>query len=465
MPEKHGIGIFQWNWSDILCILLENRVARPSPGDQDMNETVSIGAFVERTELKDRLISRLSEQFPDITRIDIMTEGLHADRHQSFDILLISSDIIQEATIRELVTLLQESSQRKRICIISEKQLPDIGIDTPILSLFHLDQSGASSDSILEAVRGNADRIREERGTAPPGDEGISLFDNVPIGLFRIDRDGNFLDCNATTAALLKAPHREVVLEECFLELFSNREEQRNWIEIITKDSGLAGVIIEIDTYEGDSIWVRTNAAAVPTPDGAVRWYDCTMEDVTLQKKLEDKLSFLATHDMLTGLPNRNFFQAQAALTFSQARYNGDLVAILNMNIDDFSGFNARFGREKGDKLLLFIADKTKELMRKSDLIARIGGDTFVMLLQSIHTRRDIMAVASKVSKVFRKPLVIGDTELPFSCSMGIAIFPEHGEDANILIQHAEVAALTVKNREPGGFMIYSETIHQTPQA
>lgn len=158
----------------------------------------------------------------------------------------------------------------------------------------------------------------------------------------------------------------------------------------------------------------------------------------------------------------RNFFHAQAKLTFSQARYSGDVVAFLILDIDSFAGITAKYGSKAGDEILQISAERMKELMRKSDLIARLDNDKFIVLLNSIRNRRDILAVAKKVSQMFAEAVIVNDVHIPVTGSIGVAIFPEHSGDINTLIKYAEIAALTVKERKKGGYMIYSESIYST---
>ncbi|WP_320129920.1 GGDEF domain-containing protein [uncultured Sphaerochaeta sp.] len=140
-----------------------------------------------------------------------------------------------------------------------------------------------------------------------------------------------------------------------------------------------------------------------------------SVEDITFQKKLDDKLSFLATQDILTGLPNRNFFQDQAKLTISQARYNEDIVAFLVMDLDHFSAINETYGYKTGDRILQIVANRTKIQLRKSDLVCRLGSDKFIALLNGIRNRRDVLAIAKKLNQVFSTPFTVFEKDITVS--------------------------------------------------
>jgi len=290
--------------------------------------------------------------------------------------------------------------------------------------------------------------------------EKSSLFDSVPSGLYRVDSEGNFLDINLTMISILKAPNTAVLKRENYFSLFKDPGEKTMWKEIIQRDGVLHGLITEIERYDGQTIWIRDNARSVFDENKKLLYYDGAIEDITYEKKLEDKLSFLATQDILTGLPNRNFFHDQAKLTISQARYNDDTVAILIVNVDRFSEINEAYTHKIGDRLLQLIAGRLKSLVRKSDLVARLGGDKYIVLLSGLRNRRDVLAVAKKISMVFTTPFEIQDITLQATASTGISLYPEHGDEVNTLIKRAEIATFAVKERERGGYMIYSNIIN-----
>jgi len=287
-----------------------------------------------------------------------------------------------------------------------------------------------------------------------------SLFDSVPSGLYRIDAKGNFLDINQTMVSLLRAPNMAVLRSENYFSLFKDPDAQTNWEEIINRDESIHGLIFEIERYDGQTIWVRDIARSIFDANRQLLYRDGSIEDITYQKKLEDKLSFLATQDILTGLPNRNFFHDQAKLTISQARYTDDIGAILIINIDRFTDINETYTHKIGDRLLQLIAGRVKSQVRKSDLVARLGGDKFIVLLNGLRNRRDVLAVAKKISLVFVEPFEIQDNIIHATASTGISLYPEHGDEVNTLIRRAEIATFAVKERERGGYLIYSNIIN-----
>ena len=439
-----------------------------------MIEAVRVGIIAEESLFTKELYKNLSQDIPELFFTGTAAEALEEIKNRKYDIVTLSYDMNDYYSVDELITILQESVSIEKIIVFSEKPHKQNELekkydtsDKRIEMMFGIDVTDFTH-TILERInklllQRDAEEQKAKSMEKKKYSENIPLFDSIPIGLYRIDPDGNFLDCNNTLISIFEAPHRDVLLEENYFAMFSDVDETANWLGIIRKNGIIRGLVFEVEQYNGNSIWVRDNAKSVLDSNGNILYYDGTLEDVTLQKKLEDKLlSFLATHDILTGLPNRNFFHAQSKLTLSQARYSGDIVAFLILDIDSFADITAEHGGKAGDEVLQISAERMKELMRKSDLIARLDGEKFIVLLHSIRNRRDILAVAKKVSQVFTEAVIVNGVQIPVTGSIGISIFPEHSDDISTLIKYAEIAALTVKERKKGGYMIYSESIHSS---
>jgi diguanylate cyclase (GGDEF)-like protein/PAS domain S-box-containing protein len=435
-----------------------------------MIDTVRVMCIAESSPGKKRLFDRLSGAVQLLHQAQTLVEGLAAFKENEYDLVLLSYDVEDFYSVNDVVKILLESDTIEKLVLFSEVALPDLAETDARIRLMHIKDDEAAAAEILELTEGIREEVRKrkqengEDSTGPLPRSGSSLFDTIPIGLFRIDPEGSFIDCNSTLVSMFKAPNKEVVLDDSLFALFTDQDEITNWLDIIRKDSRIRGLVLEAEQYNGQKIWLRNSTKTIYNESGAVAYYDGTLEDITFQKKLEDKLSFLSTHDILTGLPNRNFFQLQAKLTLSQARYSGDIVAFLILDIDNFSAVN-ELGSRIGDQVLQQTAERAKALLRKSDLIARLGGDAFIVLLPNLKSRKDILAVAKKLSTMYIDPVVIDERPLNISISMGVSIFPNHGETESALIHRAQIAVRTVKERERGGYMIYSEAINTDPAA
>ncbi|MBN2860525.1 MAG: GGDEF domain-containing protein [Sphaerochaetaceae bacterium] len=434
-----------------------------------MRDLIHAIYITEVTPLTSELEKLLTENLSNISCVHSMVEGLSAAKNRRYDAAIISNDMEDFYTVEKMIRILLEVGSFRYILVISEKETPVIENAKMKIQGLHMSSAQNALNSILRDL--NEIKVTEdtaeitsnhlERMIATTAD-GISLFDSVPSGLYRIDPEGNFLDINRTLVNILRAPNPAVLRRENYFSLFKDPDQRTVWKEIIDRDKFIRGLIYEIEPYDGETIWVRDNVRSVYNEEKEVVYYDGSIENITYQKKLEDKLSFLVTQDILTGVPNRNFFHDQAKMTISQARYTDDIVAFLIVNVDRFTDINERYTHKVGDRLLQLIAGRIKEQVRKSDLVARLGGDKFIVLLNGLRNRRDVLAVAKKISLVFNEPFNIDDTAIHATVSIGISLYPEHSDEVNTLIRLAEIATFAVKERERGGYMIYSNIISTT---
>ena len=156
----------------------------------------------------------------------------------------------------------------------------------------------------------------------------------------------------------------------------------------------------------------------------------------------------LALHDSLTGLPNRRLLSERISLTMAQCRRNKCMAALMMFDLDKFKPVNDTFGHAIGDILLQQVAKRALETLRRSsDSISRLGGDEFVILLPQIEAISNAVAIAEKIRQKIKEPYTIEGHTINISCSIGIAVFPDHGEDELTLMKHADEAMYHAKNQ------------------
>ena len=162
--------------------------------------------------------------------------------------------------------------------------------------------------------------------------------------------------------------------------------------------------------------------------------------DVTDRKVIQQRIQHLAYHDNLTGLPNRGLLQDRLARSIARAERAGRKVAVLFIDLDNFKNINDTLGHDVGDELLRQVSRRLSECVRLEDTIARQGGDEFIVLLDNLDDGRNASVVAQKVLNALRQPLNLGGTEQHVSGSVGIAVYPEDGRDAQTLMKNADTA-------------------------
>jgi diguanylate cyclase (GGDEF)-like protein len=182
---------------------------------------------------------------------------------------------------------------------------------------------------------------------------------------------------------------------------------------------------------------------------------DQTRELRNQTEALEKKAMHGATHDGLTGLPNRVLFRDRVLQAVRNAKRDKHELGILLLDLDRFKEINDTMGHYNGDRLLKQVAMRLESLTRESDTLARLGGDEFGILLQSIDGKEDIDTVAEKIHNAIRPPFTIDGLEIEVQTSIGAVMFPDHGDDVDILIQRVDIAMYVAK-KEGRENVIYS---------
>ncbi|MGR3889205.1 diguanylate cyclase domain-containing protein [Pseudomonas sp. 1152_12] len=170
--------------------------------------------------------------------------------------------------------------------------------------------------------------------------------------------------------------------------------------------------------------------------------------DVTALTQAEEELRFLAHHDPLTALTNRSLFNDGLDSALQDAQRHNSTLALLFLDVDDFKGINDVHGHVVGDRVLCVIARRLERCVRENDLVARMGGDEFTVLLTDIQQQSDVCAKVAQILAVMAEPLgaEFGAVKMP-SCSIGVAFYPADGEDADTLLSHADGDMYRVKRQ------------------
>jgi diguanylate cyclase (GGDEF)-like protein len=169
------------------------------------------------------------------------------------------------------------------------------------------------------------------------------------------------------------------------------------------------------------------------------------------RKRLEDSLQYLATHDFLTGLPNRRLFEDRMAHAIERARRDhigGEekwKLAVVLLDLDNFKSVNDTLGHAQGDLLLQVVAEHLQKSIRKADTLARMGGDEFTFIFENVTGTEDEETLARKIQAVFQQPFQTGGHMLEVTASIGISLYPFDGEDAESLLKHADIAMYLAK--------------------
>jgi diguanylate cyclase (GGDEF)-like protein/PAS domain S-box-containing protein len=215
-----------------------------------------------------------------------------------------------------------------------------------------------------------------------------------------------------------------------------------------------------VRTKDGDDRKIAWRNSALRNEDGEIIAVLRSGEDVTERRRAEAQVAYLAYHDALTGLPNRTQLEEQLRTDLVRARRSGEAVALLYFDLDNFKLVNDSLGHAAGDEVLRETARRVSELVRGGDVLARQGGDEFLLLMHC--TGADTAGAAAqlaaeRIASALERPYEISDAEFHVGASIGVALFPEHADDAEDLLKHADSAMYQAKRTGSGSVAVYQQ--------
>ncbi|MBV8783148.1 MAG: sensor domain-containing diguanylate cyclase, partial [Gammaproteobacteria bacterium] len=190
----------------------------------------------------------------------------------------------------------------------------------------------------------------------------------------------------------------------------------------------------------------------------AVAVHDVRIATKAINHLLEkhQQLDHLAHHDQLTGLPNRLFLQAHLPGAIEEARKGGSVLAVLFLDLDHFKHVNDSRGHETGDKLLKTVAQRIRSTTRAEDIVVRMGGDEFVVIVKGVTGSAQVDDAASRINHALSAPMVIDGRTLVTTVSIGVALYPNDGADMGELLRHSDTAMYQAKDRGRNNFLLFS---------
>lgn len=178
------------------------------------------------------------------------------------------------------------------------------------------------------------------------------------------------------------------------------------------------------------------------------------------RKRAEAKLARLAHYDLLTGIPNRLLFSDRLDRALQRATRSDQSFALLYIDLDGFKAINDNHGHDAGDAIVRGVAERVSATIRRTDSVARIGGDEFVVLLEQVNSTGDITSIAQKIIDAVVEPFVVAGKHLRIGCSIGIAVFPDAGVDAATLMRNADMAMYEAKGIASSNYRFFTKTMN-----
>ncbi len=287
-----------------------------------------------------------------------------------------------------------------------------------------------------------------------------TILRSIGEGIIAADRQGNVSFMNPVAEKLTGWSKEESIGKPILSILHLVEESSGRLIRLSVADilNGKLGVpadgSILIVNYE-DKVPVELKATVTRDNKGETSGLVLVLYDITERRRYEEKLRHNAIHDHLTELPNRSLFFDRLTMALARAQRETHRLAVLMLDLDEFKKVNDTFGHNTGDRLLQSVSNRLLQMFRKGDTMARLGGDEFILLLPEIPTIEVAKNVAERVILSFQKPFDVENRKIPITASIGIAVYPEDGNDADALVKNADIAMYRAKADGRNRFRLY----------
>ncbi len=291
-----------------------------------------------------------------------------------------------------------------------------------------------------------------------------SLFHNAVEGIFRTTPDGHYLDANPALARIYGFESPEELtdsLKDIRRQLYVDPTRREEFMLLIKERGSVTSFESQVYRKDSSIIWISENARAVFDDDGRVLLYEGTVEEVTERKLYQARIEQQANFDTLTGLANRSLLNDRLQQAILAAQRHGSQVAVAFVDLDRFKFVNDSLGHHFGDRLLKTTAERLKSCVRECDTVARLGGDEFVLLIGGSDSGQDAVThVMDRVLSSVAQPWVIDEGEFNVTCSVGIAVYPADGNEAETLLKNADSAMYRAKEGGGNGFHFFTNELN-----
>jgi diguanylate cyclase (GGDEF)-like protein/PAS domain S-box-containing protein len=293
----------------------------------------------------------------------------------------------------------------------------------------------------------------------------------IPDLLFELDVDGRYIDYHSPRSELLAVPV-ETFLGKTISEILppAAAEVCMSALNVALEKGVSTGKQFELQ-LPGGAFWFELSVSRKATGAGQKPHFIVLSRDITERKEAEQRFLRLAYFDTLTGLPNRQSFLERVDREIRRAQLSGRKLGVLFMDLDGFKNINDTMGHSAGDLILQWAADRLHRGLRPSDVVsrattngsdvelARLGGDEFTAMILEISRPEDALVVAHRILHLMRRPFVLNGREVMLTTSIGIALYPQDGQDGATLLKHADTAMYHAKDSGRDNCQFYSASL------
>ncbi|MES9879100.1 MAG: EAL domain-containing protein [Candidatus Sedimenticola sp. PURPLELP] len=311
---------------------------------------------------------------------------------------------------------------------------------------------------VIETMAQIASIAIERSRTVEKLRQSATIFQSTLEGVIITEPNGDIVDVNNAFENITGYSREDIIGQNPRI-LHSGRHDAEFYNE-------LWGILSKTGQWRGE-IWNRRksgevypewlNISSISDSKGTITNYIGVFSDITSIKRSEEELDHLAHHDPLTDLPNRLLFNSHLEQTIKHAKRNNSVFAVLFMDLDRFKNINDSLGHKAGDQLLEQLADRLKDTVRVDDIVARISGDEFVILLEDIENAENTAITVEKIMTIFNHPFMLDEHEIRITASVGISLYPANGENVASLLRNADAAMYRAKDEGRNTYQFYNQ--------
>ncbi len=309
---------------------------------------------------------------------------------------------------------------------------------------------GSNVVGVIVFARDITERLRIETALRTSEERYRTILAEISDGYFEVDLRGNLQFYNRALVDILGYPEEEMLgLNNRAYTDPENAQALYQSFNQVYRTGTPFSAEWQIIRKDGTTRYMDARVSLIQDEQGNPTGFRGTARDITQRKEIEVRLHFLAHHDVLTGLANRSLVMERLASALETARQHQRMAAVLFLDLDRFKNINDTLGHVVGDQLLQGVAGRLQACLSASDTVARMGGDEFLILLPSISAKDEASQAARTIVDQLQEPWLLAGEEFRCPASVGIAVFPDDGEDQGTLLRRADIAMYQAK--ESGG--------------
>ena len=382
------------------------------------------------------ILSTLVDPAYEVTAVQRLREVKEILLQQAFDVALVDLTV-PDSTGLETVSAMIELAPRMPFIVLTGMLDKSLGQDAVQLGAQDFLMKGEFDELLLERTitfaisrQGMKNELRESENRVR------TIIESNADGIIVINQKKKIQFVNPAAEKLFGQTK-----EELLDTIFTYSNHSRDEIEIVPKNNGNNVRSVELHCVDID--WQAQPAQLI------------SLRDISQRVELESQLRHMATHDPLTGIPNRTIFEDRLALALKRyeryehydqtSDHTPCHLAVILLDLDEFKLVNDTYGHPQGDRMLVEIANRLSHTVRESDTVARLGGDEFVIIVENITALKDLKELIQRVMKTLHQPIVLDGGIVEMTSSIGVSCYPDDGKDYTTLFKHADIALYQAK--------------------